>query len=336
MSSFIRQLISNIVAKRRGVSPFTYASERWGTIALHKAAVPAGDLIGNVQGGDPAAVEFFGSVAEASIVGRIRPRAVPANVKLLRPDSSATGYWVAQNKPAPLSLYSVQGSALERRKVAAIVAASMEAIEARGERAERALETDLRRALVAVLDDAFINPGNAGVADEVPASVTYGTTALTSSGDAAADLKALIAAFGGDLTTASFVTDPVTAAELALWRDAGGGVVFPDCGPAGGSLLGLPLVTSRASPRDTGGGSIALLDGAGIAVNLETFDIEMSRAATLEMNTEPTGEGDGPTAQSVSQVNLFQIDAVALLATMHGNWEVQRAGAVAVVEGCQY
>src|SRR5690606_24298497 len=104
------------------------------------------------------------------------------------------------------------GSALDRRKVAALIAASMAALEAVGERAERALETDLRRALVAVLDDAFIAPGNAGVAGEVPASVTYGTAALASSGDAAADLKALIAAFGGDLTTASFVTDPVTAA----------------------------------------------------------------------------------------------------------------------------
>jgi hypothetical protein len=336
VSAFIRNLIANVVTARRGTSRHTFVQERWGTVALQKAVVPAADLVGSGNGTDPGAAEFFGSVVEQSIIGRIRPRAVPANVRLLRPDSSATGYWVAQNNPAPLSLRTVQGSALGRRKVAAIIASSMEAFEAQGLRAERALESDLRRALVAVLDDAFIAPGNAGVTDEMPASVTYGTTPLASTGDPSEDLKDLVSTFGGDLATASFVTDPVTAAQLVLWRDATGGVCFPDAGPTGGSLLGLPLVTSRACPRDTSGGMIALLDGPGIAVNLEELEVQMSRAATLEMSDVPTGEGDTPVSQSVAQVSLFQIDAVAMLATMYANWETQRVGAVSVVEGCQY
>lgn len=336
--TFLRNLISQVVSRRQGVNRDDYARSRWGTIPLLKAAVPAGNLIGNSIGSDPGTTEFFGEMTESTVVARIRPRAVPANAKVLLPDSSSVGYWVGAARAVPLSYRSVTGSVLERRKVAALVAMSAEVFDAQSERAEAALEADLRRALVATMDSAFIDPANAGVADEMPASITNGVTPIASTGDPTQDLRALIAAFAGDLAVASFVTDPHTAAAIALWRDSGGGVAFPDAGPSGGSLLGLPMVTSRAVPRDSSpaSGMIALVDGSGIAVSLEGMEITMSKATSLEMTDAPTAEGFTPSPQSVTTVSLFQTDIVALMVTMFANWETQRTGAVSVVTGANY
>jgi HK97 family phage major capsid protein len=227
---------------------------------------------------------------------------------------------------------------LERRKVAAMVAASAEVFDAQSARAEAALEADLRRALVATLDAAFIDAANAGVADEMPASITNGVTPIASTGDPTQDLRALLAGFAGDLTVASFVTDPVTAGSISLWQDDKGALCFPDCGPAGGSLLGLPVVTSRAVPRDASpaSGMIALVDGSGIAVSLEGMDVALSKASTLEMTDVPAGEADGPTPVSATTVSLFQADIVALAMTMFANWSVVRPGSVAVVTDVNY
>lgn len=332
----IRAVIARAVAGRRQLDALEYAAQRWRGDApiTTKTAIGGGDTLDwSVLAKD---TELFDAVIEDSVVGRAGLRQVPTNVRILRPNDRARGYWVGQSKPIPLSKISVLGSALESRKIGAIICTSMESLESRDARVERTVEADFRRALSEVLDEAFLDPANGGVAGVTPAAVTYGLSAIASTGDPSADLAALVAAFRGDLSRSVFATDPTTAAEIALWRDTSGGPLFPDCGPAGGSLLGLPLLTSRSSPRDSSGGSIALIDGSGIAAALEGMEIAMTNEATLEMTDTPTGEGDTPAAATTELVNLFHTETMAFKVTLHANWERQRTGCVAVITGAAY
>src|SRR5690606_17486464 len=238
---------SFIQHKSHGGSPVEIARARWGAHAglddiLHK------DAVGGVTSTDVSTGrgdhECFASVLEASIVGRLAGlRRVPFNTRLIKMTDALRGYWVSEFAPIPLSKPALQGSSLPRRKIGAIMVTSLETLESIDPKVEALFETDLRRAVVGALDEAFIAVANVGISDKTPASVTSDASPIVSSGNPAEDIRDLIADFAGDLSAAYFVTDPLTAAEIALARDAGGAFLFPDVGPRGGSILGIPLLT---------------------------------------------------------------------------------------------
>jgi hypothetical protein len=307
----------------------TFARSRWGAagdsiVKAAQAAVTSGDL-----GSTFEAREFFDQVKAGTIVGRMSGlRRVPFNVRLLRVGGTR-GYWVSQSAPKPLSKPDMAGSSIEPLKVSAIIAATKEALQEGGPESEAALQRDMERAIVETMDLAFIDANNAGVADKMPAAVTSGVTPIPSSDDPATDLAALVESFAGDLSTAYITSDPVTLTRMALARDSGGAFLFPDLGPRGGSVLGIPVLASRGSPRDSNGGQIALIDPTGIAIGLGGVTIDLSEHASLIMS-------DSPDTDPGELTSLWQTNAVAWLAEVQANWEVQRAGSVAVVTGATY
>ena len=305
----------------------TIAMSRWGAgqaAAIAKAAMPA---ITTNDTDNSAAREFMGLVREQSVLGRLAGmRRIPFNVRMLRLTAGATGYWVGQAKPKPLSKPVLTGETMEPMKVAAIICATDEALHSQDPLAEAGFQSDLERAVSAALDEAFLDPTNAGIADEMPASVTYGAQVITATGDLQADIAAMISAFGGDLGAAYFVTDPVTATRLALATDSGGRYLFPDAGPRGGSILNMPLLTTRHSTTDSSGGRLALIDASGIAGNIDSILLDKAEHATLHMT-------DDPSSGSSELVSLWQTDTVAFRAEVAANWQVQRAGSVVVLEG---
>jgi HK97 family phage major capsid protein len=325
--TFLRSAIVRAIAGNNNESIRALALGRWGAAGelVEKTAVAAitGDDIGT-----PPAQEFFSLVQEQSLFGRINLRRVPFNVRLLAASAGATGYWTGQANPRPISKPALSGSTLLPLTVNTIICATNEALRASGELAEAELQNDIVRACRVTLDEALIDDSNAGVTNEMPASITYGAPSIASSGNPATDIAALIDSFSGDLASAVFVTDPYTATAIALARDAGGGFMFPDLGPRGGSVIGIPVQTSLGSPRDSGGGQIALIDGSGIAFGIESLAISPSDQASLAMADNPSG--------AAQMVSLFQTNSTAFLATIYANWEVQRSGGVVVCTGASY
>lgn len=327
--AFVRSLIA-LACKH----PDTEILRRWGAfegLPVVKAAVAALDKTAT---GEPSAIEFLGLVREASIVGRLpNARRVPFHVRNTRMVNGTRGFWVGEAKPIPLSKPSITGSVLDQLKVASIVVATRdamsEALNGGSGLSEANLQDDLLRAASLSLDEAFLDSSNAGVANVRPAAITYGATSIASTGDPAADLKAMIASFQGDLDTASFVTDPLTATQMALARDAGGAFLFPDLGPRGGSVLNIPVLTSRASPYDSNGGQIALIDAAGLATGMDDLEYSVATDASLLM-------ADDPESGSADVVSLFQTNSVAFRLTVLANWERQRTNGVVVVTGVTY
>lgn len=278
-------------------------------------------------------VELFSVVEAGSIIGRMPLlRRVPFLVRLLAPAAASRGYWVGGTaRSKPLSRFALTGSALDPLVLATIIALTAEATRFQDPLVDAATRNDVTRSVIERMDASFIDVGNAGVADLEPASVTNSATQIPSTGDPARDAEAAIEAFEGDLASAYWVTDPLTATRFGVARDAGGSSLFPDAGPRGGSILNIPLITSRGSPADSSGGQLALIDASSIAVAIDGMDIARAEGAALEMSDDPSD----PSAATVL-VSLFQSDLIALRATMHANWEVQRAGAVAVVTGALY
>lgn len=305
--------------------PQAVANAQWGPAqadAIVRAAVTP--MSADDVGTTPAVAEFMQLVRDQSIYGRLAGlRKVPFNVPAPRIVSGSTGHWVGEAKPKPLSKPAVMGSTLKARKVVSMLAMSAEAVRFGNPGAEQAFQADLTRAVVGAWDQAFIDPANAGETEVRPAAITNGVTPITATADPAKDLELLFAAFGGDFAAAYLVMDPMTAIHLAK-RRTGSAYEFPDLGPRGGSVLGIPVLTSRNVPA----GVIALVDPTGITANDEGLQVARATQALLLMADDP----DDPDTQG-ELVSLYQSNLVALRAEIYTSWEVQRPGSVAVLTG---
>lgn len=108
--------------------------------------------------------------------------------------------------------------------------------------------------------------------------------------------------------------------------------MFPDVGPRGGSLLGIPLLTSRTSTHDSSGGVLTLLDASAVGVGMDTVRVARSEHATLQMSDTP----DDPTTAATVQVSLWQSNLVAFLVEIFANWKPAAPNRVAVISGATY
>lgn len=330
--TYVRGLIAKGLVGRNGTEENIAgcAVTRWGAHqadAIVKTAVSA--LTSTDTGTDSAKAEFFNLVRERSVLGQMQDlRKVPFNVRMLAVSPGARGYWVGQANSKPLSKPTLTGSTLDPLKVASIVVVTREMLQSTDPTVEATLQDDLVRAVTSAMDEALLDPDNAGIANEVPASLANGATQIAATSDFGADLRAVVEAFQGDFSTAYFVTSPAVATKIATMTDAGGRYLFPNIGPRGGSLLGIPVICSRADAQTTSGSQLTLIDAAGIASAMEDLGIEVTDAAALQMSDDPDDSGS-----PVELVSLFQTNSVAYKAEVMANWSRQRPASVVVLEG---
>ncbi|MCA0393963.1 MAG: phage major capsid protein [Proteobacteria bacterium] len=307
-----------------------FAIKRWGAQGGLIAKAAVGGVTTADTGADPSTV-WFERVFEASILGRLQGlRRVPWSVRMNSMVSGARGFWVGQLKPIPLSKPAVEGAELRIAKVASIVVATLESLQAGGQVAEEALDRDLRRAVTESLDAAFIDAGSSGIANTQPPSVTSGGILIPSVGDVDEDIRAAVDSFQGDLSRAVWTTDPKTAVAIGLSEDVTGGRKFPEVGARGGELAGIPVVTTTGSPLDSTGGQLSLIDPTGIAYNADRVEIERSMHGMLVMSDDPEND------PSPLKVSMFQTESAALKSVVYANWDPQRAGGVVTITGAQY
>jgi len=276
--------------------------------------------------GQRAVADFTGAVRAASILGNLRQaRNAGFEVPVAANSAIPVSFWIGEGQPLPLARLSLSATTLPPRTVATMCAFTAETLRLTD--AARIVEGELVAGCANALDEAFIDPNNSGITDVKPASITYGVTPLASSGNPLTDLKALIADFAGDLSTAYLVTDPITATELALFTDSGGAVIFADAGPRGGSVVTLPLLASTSSPRDSTGGILALVDASAVIYGLDEIRIDTSKQTDLAMS-------DAPNAPS-TVVSMFQTNSSAIRVLQRTNWALVRAG-VSYISGASY
>ncbi|MDX0572165.1 phage major capsid protein [Sinorhizobium medicae] len=265
-------------------------------------------------------------------------RRVPFRTPLIGQTGGGQAYWVGEGKPKPLTAFDFSRTTLDELKVATITVVTEELLRKSSPSADAILRDALAAAVAERLDEDFINPAKAAVADVSPASITNGVTAITSSGNTAddirADVRAAMATFiaaNNAPTSGVWIMSATTALALSLMMNPLGQSEFPGLTMNGGTFAGLPVIVSEYVPADSGGGLVVLANASDIYFADEGgVMIDVSREASLQMLDNPTNDSVTPTATSM--VSMWQTNSVAFRAERILNWAKRRASAVAVIQ----
>jgi len=315
------------------VAAQAFAEARGWTEVVHmmKTATTASTTTEWAGAAGPVTSGFIAATRPLTITGRLALRAAALNTRLVIGTGTSVGGFVFENEPEPVLEGSFSEVTLLPRRMVTTSVVTKDLLLLSVPGAEEVVLGELKRALVHAEDAAFIDNSALG-------SITIGAPTITSTGATIAaidtDLKATLqVAFNADipLLAPAWVMHPQTATYLASLRGTAG-PAYPSINVKGGSLLGIPVLTSTAVARHGSPGEtfITLLDASEILyADSGAADIEVARHAAVEMSDTPTGG-----AQNLR--SLWQNNMVALRIQRWLAWRVMRSGAVVVLDGITY
>lgn len=307
---------------------------------LVKAAVEAGGAQSGEWGSEMAtynrlAREWIATVSSRTLLGRLAPVRVPFATRT----AVESGVTATYGHTIPVGALSLTAtSALDRLGIGAIAVFTSELFRVWRPGSAENINAVLARAVARGMDAAALDPDSSAVTGERPGSLLngvsplglFGATAATSLTSFGTLLDAMIDA-ESDGERVVFAMHPSTALALSLLVNSNGDATYPNLGPWGGSVLGVPVYTTVSAQRS---GSpteklVACLDGARIAMADDgevTFDV--SGVAAIQMDSAPTMDATGtPTATNVT--SMFQTDSIAVKAIRYANFARAHSSAVA-------
>jgi len=348
--NYTRIVIAKALARLEDANPVAIAQRRWGKsspqlVQVIKAAVAGGGTDSGEWGAElvQADTRYTGDFIEflyaQTVFDKLPLREVPANVAIKGQDGAATGYWVGQSKAIPATKADFSTVNLAPLKVAALAVVSNELLRDSTPAAEELVRDALVQASAQRVDQTFLS-SLAAVAGVSPAGILNGLTAIASSGNDIAsvieDVKALYAQFIAAKNAAGlqFVTTPALGKALSLMQNALGNFGFPGIGANGGALLGDPVVTGD----NVAEGNLILLKPSDIyRIGDYGIQVSISRDASIEQDTAPTGATDTPTGMTATNLtSMFQEESTAIKVVRPINFAKRRNSAVAYVSGAAY
>jgi HK97 family phage major capsid protein len=191
------------------------------------------------------------------------------------------------------------------------------------------VRNELSRAVIERMDIDFIDPAKAAVAGVSPASILNGVTPITMTGSDAAAVRAALGdllgaylAANNNPTSAVIIVPPTLALEWSMLTNALGQPEFPSLSMNGGTLMGIPVITSQ----------YALIGGNALFIMVNASDVfladdggvsvDASREASILMSDTPVAD-----AATGTTVSMWQNNMLALRAERFVNWAKRRAGA---------
>jgi hypothetical protein len=144
---------------------------------------------------------------------------------------------------------------------------------------------------------------------------------------------------GSNLLNAVWFMNTITAAYLGSLRGSGGSPSYPGMGALGGTLLGLPAITTagilRSGSPSPGTTYLALVDASRVWLVDDGISFKASEAAAIEMSDTPSN--NSVTGNAANMTSMYQTNSIALLSTSFLNWRaVTNASAAAVLTGVEY
>lgn len=275
-------------------------------------------------------------------------RRVPFRVGLVGQTSGGSGYWVGESQPKPLTKFDFTRTTMTPLKVANITVLSEELIRDSSPSAETIIRDQLAAALQERLDIDFIDPAQTAVPGVEPNSITQPLTPIPSTGVQIAavreDIRALIAAFvtaNNPPTNGVFIMSALHALALSIMQNPLGQAEFPTINMNGGSLFGMPVITSQYIPDLTAGGYVVLVNASDVYVADEGgISVDVSREASLQMDDAPTNQGNSPGSPmgttETTLVSMWQTNNVAFRAERTINWMLRRESGAAMLSGVNW
>lgn len=300
-------------------------SEKWRdtpeVAATFKASVDPGSVVSPGQWGTQLAqygiaAELIEALLPATVVGRLAAymRRVPFRTAVTRETSVAASQWVEEGAPIPASDTSFDLVTQESYKCATIVVLSRDLLRfASNPRpdVEANIRSQLVRGIAQFFDGQFLTHTVAPSVGTHPGAITWNASAVSSTGSTAAQILADLLAMVAKLTTDNapfqspfWIMRVSTAIALAGKYNTSGALAFPNITANGGTLLGIPVITSANSPAQ-----ITLLDASEMLLSDDgAAEISTTDKAALQMADNPSGGAQSMT--SLWQSNLWAIRAV--------------------------
>lgn len=351
---FAHAMMCVAVARQSGISAVELAKEHYSyderiaalckgllTKAAVAGAVPTAPAwAGSLMNPQDLVTEFVEYMWAGAIIGKLPGvTRVPFNYKISRQTGATTANWTGAGKPAPVSKGALDQITIGTTSLTGLTYFAKQNLKFSNIDAERLVRNTLAGSLRTLADADFVDPANAGTANIKPASVTNGVTPVPptgTDGDAATtDIKNVLQTLVNanlDISEAAIIMRGDMALGLSTLKNALGQAEFPDLGPAGGTLLKLPVVVSNSvQPGDI------------IAVHQPSIYVAKDDDVTIDMSTEASLEAldstllqDGADGTGAASISMFQSRMVAFLAELYANWVVGRTGSVACITAGNY
>jgi HK97 family phage major capsid protein len=326
---------------------FEQGSDRLEFEGFQKANVVAGSAISGTAYADlvltdgGAFADFANYLRPQTILGKLEGslRRIPFDTALGISTIAGNGYWVGEGKPKPLTAFNVDKTNLAPLKCANIVVLTEELLRRSDYSAETFVRDEMVNALVALIDDSFIDPTNAGSAGVEPAGIAYGAIGIAATGtgdadDIKLDIRNLLQVFVNnnmDGAAPVLIMRTGTALGASFMDNALGQSEFPNITMDGGTIKNVRVITSQAVPS---GVVVALQPSEVYFADDGGFQVDVSREASLQMLDNPTNDTVTPTATSL--VSLWQTNSVGFRAERILNWARRRANAAVYLTGAAW
>ena len=278
--------------------------------------------------------DFIEYLYSQTLFDQLGLRDIRGDVTIKGMDGAFGGGFVGQLKPIPVSVGSFSDLTLRPLKAAGLCYLSKDLIRRSAPEALLLFRDGITEAISQAVDSLFFST-TAASNNVAPAGILQGISGVASAGGTLANLYAdllyltgifVTAKQGGDLTLVSNRTIANQIAHLLnpeTMRPAFEGKVTMN----GGNLNGL---TYKAGDNVLASNLLLIKGGDIYKIADSGVEVSLSTDATIEADTAPTGEGQGPTAQSASMVSMFQTEGVAIKAVRDINWGMRRSAAIVV------
>jgi HK97 family phage major capsid protein len=298
-------------------------SQRWTDQRILLAAVdPLTTESGDADlARQPVGDAFLTAMRAYSVALRLEGmRRVPMLTRLFISSTGVVVGEVGEGEPIPVLKGDWTVHILRPRKFAGIYVATRDLIESMEPTASAAIGDDLAQATAISENQSFISPNIEG-------SLLYGAPNINASGTNAAaistDLLALFGMVKGNGRGLALVMDEETATNVHFSNPA----MFPDVGPMGGSICGVPVLITDAARIDESPETriIGLVNATQVFfADRGRVRLDIATDAAIAMSDAPLGAAE--------RVSLFQTDAVATRAIREVSWYA-RPGVAAYVTG---
>lgn len=281
----------------------------------------------------PGTTEILNIVRPRTILGRLtRLRRVPFQTGAPLLTGGVQFGWCTGGLPIPVGAFQALPSSLREATCGGIVVITRELSDSSSPDAEGVVAEELAAGMVEFLDEQFIDPDVAEVTEVSPASITHGAPAYPVTGttgpEIANDLAQLVARLFAGLRTLDGVVllmSDINAFALSLLTNGQGAPLFPDLGAAGGTIAGVPVVTSASLETNI----VAVHAPSVLYADAGNVQVDSTGQASLQMS-------DSPAASAQDMVSLWQVNATGIRVRRTINWGVAREGAVQVLTGADY
>ena len=265
---------------------------------------------------------FLNVVERPTILGQLGALSAPPYVSIPSPSADPVADWVSEAAPIPVQRITFTPATSGLHKFAFILPITLELARSVDDRALSIIERLAGRVMRKSEDRLLLLRPIPAVAGQQPAGLLFGVTATGggSPDSLAADLELLWTDVEYGDADRPFYIGSKRGGQYLAGLHVDGVPLFPNAGPLGGSIHGVPFITSAAA-----GNKLILIDSSQLVVTDEGMLVDRSTEVSLQMDDAPS---DG--AQSL--VSFFQANAVAMKFQRFLDWKLTSDDAIGYVE----